>query len=144
MMSEENPLNQDLKPTFDQTPASLNAMLRRATRNTLVLGLSGALAVALGSNWRNGVMMVIGAGISAASIYEWRKLIEIINAKLDRKKTPSKAGLVFVFFVLKLTVFAGLIYGSLKSLHGSVLSLLGGLALAAATILWEAIKMLRD
>jgi small-conductance mechanosensitive channel len=144
MMSEDNPQNQGLTPGFNQTPETLNAMLRRATRNSLVLGLAGALAVGLSAGWRNGAMMGIGTVISAASIYEWRKLIEIVNAKLDKKKTPSKAGLVFVFFVLKLTVFAGLIYGSLKSLQGSVLALLAGLALAAATILWEAIKMLRD
>jgi hypothetical protein len=144
MMSEDNPQNQGLTPGFNQTPETLNAMLRRATRNSLVLGLAGALAVGLSAGWHNGAMMGIGTVISAASIYEWRKLIEIVNAKLDKKKTPSKAGLVFVFFVLKLTVFAGLIYGSLKSLQGSVLALLAGLALAAATILWEAIKMLRD
>ena len=49
-----------------------------------------------------------------------------------------------LFFVLRLTVFAGVIYGSLKCFHGSVVALLFGLGLAVLTIGWEAIRLLRD
>jgi hypothetical protein len=49
-----------------------------------------------------------------------------------------------LFFVLRLTVFAAVIYGSLKCFHGSTAALLCGLALALFAIGWEAIRLLRD
>ena len=49
-----------------------------------------------------------------------------------------------VFFVLRLTVFGGAIYGSLKCFHGSVVALLCGLGLAVVATAWEALRLLRD
>jgi hypothetical protein len=68
----------------------------------------------------------------------------LINARLDGQKTSRSALWVIVFFVSSLTGFAGIIYGSLKCFHGSVVALLCGLALAFATIAWEALKLLKD
>ena len=65
-------------------------------------------------------MLATGTLISAASIWEWQRLIRVINARLDKQKTPASAPVVVLFFVLRLTVFAGVIYGSLKCFHGSV------------------------
>jgi len=48
------------------------------------------------------------------------------------------------FFLLRLLIFAGVIYGSLKCLRGSVLALLCGLALAMVAMAYEAIRLLRD
>jgi hypothetical protein len=62
---------------------------------------------------------------------------------MDKRKSPGSAVTVVVFFVLRLTVFAGAIYGSLKCFHGSVAALLCGLCLAVLTIGWEAIQLLR-
>jgi hypothetical protein len=89
-------------------------------------------------------MLLTGTLISAASILEWQRLIRVVNARLDKQKTPASASVVVLFFVLRLTVFAGVIYGSLKFLHGSVAALLFGLCLAVLTIGWEAIQLLRD
>ncbi len=82
------------------------------------------------SGWRNAAMLAVGALISAASILEWQRLVRLINARLDKQKTPRSAPLVVTFFVLRLTVFAGVIYGSLKCFQGSVVALLCGLGLA--------------
>jgi hypothetical protein len=49
-----------------------------------------------------------------------------------------------VFFVLRLTVFAGAIYVSLKCFRGSLVALLCGLGLALLAMLWEAIRLLRE
>jgi hypothetical protein len=68
----------------------------------------------------------------------------VINAKLNNQKTPRSAPAVVLFFVLRLTVFAGVIYGSLKCFHGSVVALLCGLGLAALTVGWEVVMLLRD
>ena len=124
--------------------AALEKLLGRAMRNTLILGLLAAAALWIGSNWRNAAMMAAGAAISAASILEWRRLIRIINAKLDKKQAPAGATLAILFFVFRLTIFAGVIYGSLKCFRGSVLALLSGLALAVIAMAWEAIRLLKE
>jgi hypothetical protein len=89
-------------------------------------------------------MLLTGTLISAASIWEWQRLVRVINARLDKKKTPTSAFSVVLFFVLRLTIFAGVIYGSLKCFQGSPIALLCGLGLAVLAIGWEAIRLLRD
>ena len=134
----------DTHPIVELTHEDLNAMLHRAMRNTLILGVVAALVVLIGGGWRNGAMLAVGAAISAASIWEWQRLVRVINARLDQQKTPASTPLVVLFFVFRLTVFAGVIYGSLKGIHGSVVALLFGLGLAVLTIGWESIRLLRD
>jgi hypothetical protein len=89
-------------------------------------------------------MLAMGVAVSAASILEWRRLIRFVNAKMDRQKSPRNGVLVAVSFVLRLTVFAGVIYGSLKCFRGSPIALLCGLGLALVTMVWEALKLLKD
>ena len=135
---------QETHPIVDLTQADLDAKLQRALRNTLILGIVAALIVWIGGGWRSAVMLGTGTLISAASIWEWQRLIRLINARLDRQKTPASAPVVVLFFVLRLTVFAGVIYGSLKCFHGSIVALLFGLSLAVLAIGWEAIRLLRE
>ena len=131
-------------PLASLTDAALDQSLRRATRTTLILGAVPAILVWIASGWRNAAMLAIGAVLSAASIVEWRRLIRIFNAKLDRQVTPRGAALVISLFLLRLLIFAGVIYGSLKGLRGSAIALLCGLALAVLAIAWEALRLLRD
>jgi hypothetical protein len=131
-------------PIVDLTDEALQAMLRRALRNTLILGVFSSGAVLIGSNWRNGAMLLTGTVISAASILEWHHLVRVVNARLDNQRTPTSAAAVVLFFVLRLTIFAGVIYGSLKCFQGSVVALLCGLGLAALAVGWEVIRLLRD
>ena len=119
-------------------------MLKRALRETLILGVAAALVLLKASGWRNAAMLTTGTLISAASILEWQRLVRLINARLDKQKPPRSARVVVVFFVLRLTIFAGAIYGSLKCFQGSVVALLCGLGLAVFAIAWEAIRLLRD
>jgi hypothetical protein len=137
-------MSEEAEAPANITTAQLDAMLKRALRNTLILGLIGAGAVWLGGGWRSALMLVSGALISAASILEWQRLARVINAKLDKQQTPRSAPAVVLFFVLRLTVFAGVIYGSLKCFHGSIVALLCGLSLAVLMIGWEAIRLLRE
>lgn len=131
-------------PLAELTDAGLEAMLRRALYITLAIGLVGALAVWKASGWRDGAMLAAGALISASSISEWRRLIRLINAKLDRKQAPRGAVLAIVFFLFRLVIFAAVIYLSLKCFHGSVLALCGGLGLAVLALVWEALRLLRN
>ena len=126
------------------TDVGLEALLRRAIRITLIFGLLASLVLGKASGWRNAAMLATGAAISAASIFEWQRLIRFINAKLDRKEVPKGAAVAFVFFLLRLAVFAAAIYGSLRCFHGSVVALLCGLGLAILAIVWEALRLLRN
>lgn len=137
-------MTQETHPIVDLTSADLDAMLKRALYKTLILGAIASLVVLIGGGWRSGAMLLTGALISAASVLEWQRLVRVINARLDKQKTPASAGVVVLFFVLRLTVFAGAIYVSLKCFHGSVTALLCGLALAVLAIGWEALRLLRD
>ena len=137
-------MTQETHPIVDLTNEDLDAMLRRALRITLIVGAISSLAVLIGAGWRSGAMLLTGALISAVSILEWQRLVRVINARLDNQKTPASAGVVVLFFVLRLTIFAGVIYGSLKCFHGSVTALLCGLCLAVLAIGWEALRLLRN
>ena len=137
-------MTQETHPIVDLTHQDLDSMLRRALHKTLIIGAISSLVVLIGAGWRSGAMLLTGTLISAASILEWQRLVRVINARMDKRKTPASAPVVVVLFVLRLTVFAGVIYGSLKCFHGSVVALLYGLCLAVLTIGWEAIRLLRD
>jgi len=137
-MTEEN------HPILDISPEELQGFFQRAMRNTLILGLLSSLAVMIGAGWRNAAMLLTGTLISAASVLEWQRLVRVINAKLDRQKTPRSAPAVVLFFVLRLTVYAVVIYGSLRCFQGSVVALLWGLGFAALAVTWEAIRLLGD
>ena len=137
-------MSEETHPHADLSDAALQGVLRRSMRDTLILGLISAVALLIASGWRNAAMLAVGAAISAASILEWQRLVRFINARMDNKKTPRGAATVVVFFVLRLTVFAGAIYVSLKCFHGSVVALLCGLGMALAATAWEALRLLRD
>jgi hypothetical protein len=137
-------MSEETQPLTDLSDAALQALLQRAIRNTLILGLISAVVLLIASGWRNAAMMAVGAAISAASILEWQRLVRFINARMDHQKTPRGTLTVVVFFVLRLTVFAVAIYGSLKCFHGSVVALLCGLTLALAATAWESLRLLRD
>jgi lysylphosphatidylglycerol synthetase-like protein (DUF2156 family) len=137
-------MTEETQPLASLTDAGLEALLKRAIRITLIVGLLAALALWKASGWRNAAMMATGAAIAAASNYEWLRLIRLLNAKLDKKQAPRGALTAGIFLVIRLIVFAGAIYGSLKCFRGSVIALLCGLSLAVVATVWEVVRLLRD
>jgi len=137
-------MTEESQPAAELTDADLEAVLRRALRNTLLLGLIPTAALWIASGWRNAAMMATGTAISAASIMEWRRLARFINAKLDRKQPPRGAAVAVLFLVLRLALFAGAIYVSLKCFRGSAVALLCGLGLAVVVMAWEGLRLLRE
>jgi hypothetical protein len=103
--------------------------------------------LAIGAEWGTGALFFVGSLISAASIYEWQRLVRLINSRNTPQEGGQKpgrgAGVAVAFILLRLVLFAGVIYGSLKCFQGSLLALLCGLSLAVATLSWEALRMLR-
>lgn len=137
-------MSDESQTVSEMTGADLEELLHRAIRNTLIFGGLASLVVWKASSWRDAAMLATGTAISAASIFEWRRLARFIAAKMDKKQTPRGSGFAVVIFVLRLAIFAGAIYVSLKFLRGSAVALLCGLSLAVLAIGWEAIRLLRD
>jgi hypothetical protein len=137
-------MTEEIHPLAALNEETLDALLRRAFRNTLILGAVCAVICLISAGWRNGAMMATGALISAASVLEWKRMVQLMNARMKNKQTPRGAILVLAFFLLRLIFFAGAIYVSLKCFQGSVLILMFGLSLAVATLTWEAVRLLRD
>ena len=136
-------MTEETHPLGGMTDEALQALLQRAIRDTLILGLISAAVLWIASGWRNAAMLAVGTAISAASILEWQRLVRFVNAQLDHQKMPGGVLRVVIFFVLRLTLFAGAIYGSRKCFRGSVLALLCGLGLALVTIAWGALRLLK-
>lgn len=129
------------------TDETLQTLLRRAFRNTLVFGLAASIVLAIAAGWGTGALFLTGALISAASIFEWRRLVRLINSRMRTQdgahKAPRGAGLAIVFILLRLAIFGAAIYVSLKCFRGSPIALVCGLSLAVLTLTWEALKLLR-
>ncbi len=134
---------QPTHPIVEMTDADLSALFQRAVRVTAVLGVALALFLWLAFGWGTGALFAVGAAISAASIWEWGRLIRLFNAKLDRQQTPGGAWLVVSLFLVRLVFFAGAIYGSLKCFQGSPIALVCGLSLAVVGLVWEAFRLIR-
>jgi hypothetical protein len=137
-------MTEETHPIAGLTDAALDALLKRAVRVTLILAAIAAVILWIASGWRNAAMFAVGGAISAASIFEWQRLIRLFNAKLDNHKVPRGAATVLTFFLLRLILFGAAIYGSLKCFQGSAVALLCGLALAVLAMMWEALRLLRD
>ena len=100
-------------------------MLKRAIRNTLILGVLASVVLTVWpAGWRERARCLHRArSISAASIFEWRRLVRLINARMDGSRQPRGCGLSIAFFLLRLAIFGGVIYGSLKCFQGSAMAL---------------------
>jgi hypothetical protein len=141
-----NPGN-PIHPILEFTDADLAALLKRAVLVTAILGAAIALILWPATGWQTAALFAVGAAISIGSIYEWGRLFRTIGARMDGQKAGRGSGLgtgvVVILFLLRLTIFAGLIYVSLKCFHGSPIALLCGLGLALAGLAWQAMQVLR-
>ncbi len=136
-------MTEQTHPAPALTDEALAILLKRAVRDTLILGAAAALVLLIASGWRNAAMLATGAAISAASILEWQRLIRLINSRLDKQKLPRSSVVVVLFFLLRLFIFAAAIYGSLKCFQGSLVALLCGLGLAVLATTWGALRLLK-
>jgi K+ transporter len=140
-------MTEEASPILSLTEESLEALLKRAMRNTLLLGLVPALVLLFvpdwHTGWRNALMLATGTLISAASIVEWLRLVRLMRARQKKEKPQRGTILVLAFFLLRLMFFAAAIYVSLKCFQGSPLALLCGLGLAVATLTWEGLSLLK-
>ncbi len=128
---------------LDFSDADLKAALIRAIRLTAILASVLFVVLAITIGWQSGALLLVGALISASGLWEWQRLIQAINARLDQQQNPRPMWPVLISFFLRLLVAAGLLYGSLKCFHGSVFALVAGLALAIVGLSIEAVRLLK-
>jgi uncharacterized membrane protein len=136
-------MTEETEQAIQGAMADPEAMLRRAYRNILILGTVVSIVLWIASGWRNAAMLAAGAAVSAASTYEWRRLVRVINATLDNQQAPKGTAIALVFFAVRLIVFGAVIYVSLKYIQGSAIALLCGLGLALLAMVWEGIRLIR-
>lgn len=127
----------------DFNDAHLRAAMLRSMRTVAVLSLALASILLLIKGWQTALLLLVGATISVSSLWEWQKLLVVILAKLDNQQQVGSAR-VIIGFLLRLLVAAVVLYVSLKSLHGSVYALLGGLLLAVIALSIEAARLVRS
>uniref|UniRef100_A0A7V4XU51 ATP synthase subunit I n=1 Tax=Acidobacterium capsulatum TaxID=33075 RepID=A0A7V4XU51_9BACT len=134
------------QPTIhlDFTDANFVSLMRRSMRNILIAGAILSLIVMSVWGWRTGLMLLVGAVISASGVREWQRLIAAINARLDQSQPPMATGRTLLIFLLRLGMVGVVLYGSLKYLQGSVYALLAGLMLAMVALTFEGLRMLRS
>ena len=125
------------------TDARLKSTMLRAMRLVAISAAVLGLVLALTAGWRSALLLVVGAAISVSSLWEWQKLLAVISAKLENRQGAGGARVIVGFF-LRLFIAAVVLYGSLKSLHGSVYALLGGLALAMVALAIEGARLVRS
>ena len=139
----ESPVPEE-NPFLAFTDADLSAALLRAVRNVGLLALLGVLVVWLLSGWQSACLFAVGAAISAGGIYESRRLIAVVNARLDNRRPSRSTGLVIGMFLLRLLIAGAVLYVSLRCLHGAVYAIVAGLALAMVALSIEAVLLTRN
>lgn len=127
-------------PFANFTDADLKAAFRRAFMTTAILGLVLASVLAITSGWQTGALLLAGAIVSATGLWEWQRMVALVNARLDNQKTTGSARVVTMFF-LRLLIAGGILYGSLKCFHGSIYALVAGLGLAVLALTIEAVRL---
>jgi len=131
-------------PFLTFTDADLSAALVRAVRNAGIMALIGVPILWIVSGWQSAALFLVGAAISAGGIYESRRLIRVVNAKLDNQRSPRSTGFVIAMFFLRLVIAGGVLYVSLRWLNGAVYSIIAGLALAIVALSIEAVMLTRS
>ena|ERR1700744_2386278 len=124
----------------------LRLVMNRALRSVLIAIAVGVPIIWLAWGWRSAVLFLVGGAIAATGILEWRQLMTAVLVRLDAgdpSSTPKPMGPVLLWFFIRLVAAAGVLYVSLRSLHGRVSALLLGIALALIALFIEAIRLFR-
>jgi hypothetical protein len=119
-----------------------NAMLA-SMRLLLVLTAVGAALFWWRLGWQSALLLAVGAGISATSLWEWMRLIAAINQRMDAGRNPRPMGMILFGFFARLGLTLAVLYGSLKYLHSTVIALAVGLGLGLLSLTVEALRLLK-
>jgi hypothetical protein len=138
-------------PLGNFTDEDAQAVLVRAVRWVLVMAVAGGAVAWWKAGWQSAGLLLIGAAISASGLWEWRRLMTALMARMEPlegehivgARRPS-IGFALAGFFLRLFVVLVVLYASLRYLHGSVLALAAGLAMGVIALSAEGIRLLRN
>ena len=97
-------------------------------------------------SWQSAVLLLVGAGISAAGLWKWLRLMSLVMAKMDTAEGDGMArpmGRVLAGFFLTLGLSLAALYVSLKYLDGSVYALAAGLAMGVFALTFEGLRLVK-
>jgi hypothetical protein len=120
-----------------------------ALRLLAILAVILAVLVGWKLGWQSAALLLVGAAISGAGLWEWLRLMTAVMVRMDANQdsaAPQKVrplGLVLVNFFLRLGLTVVVLYVSLKVLHGSVYALAGGLVLGVFALSVEGIRLMK-
>lgn len=126
------------------TDADVRNVMTSAVRLLVVLAAAAAALFCWRSGWQSAVLVLVGAGISAMSLWDWLRLATAMNRRMDAGEKPRPVGAVVFGFVSRLVLTLAVLYVSLKYLHGTVLALAAGLGLGLLSLMIEALRLLRQ
>lgn len=112
-----------------------------ALRLLAMLAIATAAIFWWRSDWRSAALVLIGAAIAAASLWEWLRLMTAVNQQMDAGATPRPMGLLLTGFFLRLGLTLVVLYGSLKYLRGNAFALAAGLGLGVISLTIEALRL---
>jgi len=142
------------EPDYSQTSvgmtdADLRNIMLSSMRLTVIFAVLAAAVFSWRLNWQSGILVLIGASISTASLWEWLRLTTAMNAVMDVKpnalpapRTPS-TGLIPIAFLVRIGLTVGLLYVSLKNLRGTPFALAAGLGLGVFSLSIEAFRQMK-
>ena len=131
--------------------ADARAVITRAVRIVVVLGVIGAVFTFVRAGWKSALLLLIGAAISASGLWEWRRLMAALTARMEPldgehivgARRPS-IGFALEGFFLRLFVVLAVLYVSLRYLNGSAIALAAGLAMGVFALTIEGLRLLRS
>jgi hypothetical protein len=125
------------------TDADVRNTMLAAIRLLAVLAAIVAAIFWWRSGWQGALLVVVGAGISASSLWEWMRLMRAINERMDAGGNPRPMGMILFGFFARLGLTLAVLYGSLKYLHGTVFALAAGIGLGLLSLVIEALRLLK-
>jgi hypothetical protein len=131
------------KWTTGLTDADFRNTMLASMRLLAVLGAVVLVAFWWKLGWRSAVLVLVGASISAASLWEWLRLMTAVNRQMDGGATPRPMGMLLVGFFLRLGLTLVVLYVSLRYLNGSVFALAAGLGLGVLSLTIESLKLMK-
>jgi hypothetical protein len=131
------------KTSLGMTDDDVRRAVLASIRLLVVLSLVGAALFWWGRDWQSAVLLIVGAGISLTSLWEWLRLMTAINQRMDKGKSPRPMGMILSGFFARLALTLVVLYVSLKFLHGTVLALATGLGLGLISLSIEAFRLLK-
>jgi ATP synthase I chain len=136
------------EPDYTKTSTGLtdgdvrNAMLA-SIRLLLMFAVVTAAIFWWKSSWQSAVLVFVGAAISAASLWEWLRLMTAVNDRMDAGQNPRPMGRILAGFFGRLALTVAVLYVSLKYLNGTAFALAAGLGLGVFSLTIEALRLLK-